>query len=138
MILIRLLLKQSDQGLHCFFSPICPNTLIFTVYDTLKFMHNILREKYFDIVSEGLENISSVLEFCSNWLRLITLCENITLFRSSGPNCKSITIWFKHIYFKSNIHGNYNSVIYINIIGSERKHYSLFGSSPKHYYFNFR
>ena len=38
--------------------------------------------------------------------------------------------WFKHIYFKSNIPGNYNIVIYINIIGSERKHYSLFGSSP--------
>ena len=40
-------------------------------------------------------------------------------------------IWFKHIYFKSNIHGNYNIVIYINIIGSERKHFSLFGSSPR-------
>ena len=42
-------------------------------------------------------------------------------------------IGLKHIYFKSNIHGNYNLfiVIYINIIGSERKHYSLFGSSPK-------
>ena len=40
-------------------------------------------------------------------------------------------IWFKHIYFKSNIHGYYNIVIFIKIIGSERKHYSLFGSSPK-------
>ena len=38
--------------------------------------------------------------------------------------------WFKHIYFKSNIHGNYNIDIYINKIRSEPKHYSLFGSSP--------
>ena len=30
------------------------------VYYTLKIMHNIRREKYFDIVSEGKENISSV------------------------------------------------------------------------------
>ena len=28
------------------------------------------------------------LEFCSNWLRLITLCENITLFWTCGPDCK--------------------------------------------------
>ena len=48
-------------------------------------MHNIRREKYFDIVSEGKENISSV--FCSNWLRLITVCENIALFWSCGPDC---------------------------------------------------
>ena len=27
------------------------------------------------------------LEFCRNWLRLITLCENITLFWSCGPDC---------------------------------------------------
>ena len=27
------------------------------------------------------------LEICSNWLRLITLCENITLFWGSGPDC---------------------------------------------------
>ena len=52
--LIRLLLKeQSDQGLHCLVSSICPNTKIFTVYSTLKIMHNILGEKYFDMVSEG-------------------------------------------------------------------------------------
>ena len=38
--------------------------------------------------------------------------------------------WFKYIYFKNNIHAHYNIVIYINIIGLERKHYSLFGSSP--------
>ena len=31
---------------------------------------------------------------------------------------------------ENNIHGNYNIVIYINIIGLERKQYSLFGSSP--------
>ena len=45
--------EQSDQGLHCFVSPICPNTKIFTIYNTLKIMHNIPREKYFDIVAEG-------------------------------------------------------------------------------------
>ena len=32
---------------------------------------------------------------------------------------------------ENNIHGNYNIVIYINIIGLERKQYSLFGSSPE-------
>ena len=52
-ILIRLLMEQSDQDLHRFVSPICPNTSIFTVYNTLKIMHSILREKYFDIVSGG-------------------------------------------------------------------------------------
>ena len=40
-------------NVHCFVSPICPNTAIFTVYNTSKIMHNILREKYFDIVSGG-------------------------------------------------------------------------------------
>ena len=39
-------------------------------------------------------------------------------------------IWFKHIYFKSYIHGNYNIFIFMNIIGLEQKHYSLFGCSP--------
>ena len=74
--------EQSDQGLHCFVSPICPNTKSFTVYNTSRIMHNILREKYFDMVSESEENISMFLDFFSNWLRLITLCENITLFWS--------------------------------------------------------
>ena len=60
--LIRLLLKeQSDQSLLCFVNPICPNTKIFTVYDTVNILHNILREKYFNMVSEGQENISSVV-----------------------------------------------------------------------------
>ena len=45
--------EQSEQGLHCFVSPICPNTYIFTVYNTVKILHNILREKYFNTVSEG-------------------------------------------------------------------------------------
>ena len=59
--LIRLLLEeQSDQGLHCFVSSICSNTQVFTVYSTLKIMHNILGEKYFDMASEGYENICSV------------------------------------------------------------------------------
>ena len=40
------------------------------------------------------------------------------------------SFWVIHIYFKtSNIHGNYNSVLYINIIELEGKHYSLFASS---------
>ena len=45
--------EQSDQNLHCFVSPICPNAYIFTVYNSLKYLHNIMREKYFDMVSEG-------------------------------------------------------------------------------------
>ena len=44
---------ESDQDLHCFVSPFCLITSIFTVYNTLNIMHNILREKYFDIVSGG-------------------------------------------------------------------------------------
>ena len=30
--------------------------------------------------------LAVISEFCSNWLRLITLCENITLFWSCGPD----------------------------------------------------
>ena len=30
-------------------------------------------------------------ECCSNWLRLITLCENITLNWSCGPDCIRLT-----------------------------------------------
>ena len=47
-----------------------------------------------------------------------------------------LVYWLKHIYLvfisENNIHGNYNIVIYINIIGLERKQHSLFGSSPNH------
>ena len=43
-------------------------------------MHNILTEKYFDKVSEGQENISSVLEFCSNWFRLINTVQKYHIF----------------------------------------------------------
>ena len=32
---------------------ICVDTLNFTVYNILNIMQNILREKYFDMVSEG-------------------------------------------------------------------------------------
>ena len=36
-------------------------------------MQNILREKYFDIVSIKVKKILAMfLEFCSKWLRLIT------------------------------------------------------------------
>ena len=45
--------EQSDQGPHCFVSPICPKTYIFTVYNTLKLCIIFLREKLFDVVSEG-------------------------------------------------------------------------------------
>ena len=49
-----------------------------------------------------------------------------------------LILWFGLNIFisENNIHGNYNSVIYINIIGLERKQYSLFGSSPKFYGFS--
>ena len=57
-------------------------------------------------------------------------CDCVRKMGVTQPNIYGIG-WFKHIYFKSNIHGNYNIVTYINIIGSERRHYSLFGSSPK-------
>ena len=50
-------------------------------------MHNILRENYFDMISEGKENIPVFLEFFSYWLRPITLCKNITLFWCCGPDC---------------------------------------------------
>ena len=35
-----------------------------------------------------LKEILVVLEFCGNWSGLITLCKNITLFWSCGPDCK--------------------------------------------------
>ena len=46
--------------------------------------------------------------------------------------CLQIQLFGLNIFIsENNIHGNYNIVIYINIIGLERKQYSLFGSSPK-------
>ena len=54
------------------------------------------------------------------------------IYRSISLSRAAFGFWFKHIYFKSNIHGSNNIVIYLNIIGSERKHYSLFGSTPNH------
>ena len=33
------------------------------------------------------ESLAAFLKFYSNWLRLITLCENITPFWSRGPDC---------------------------------------------------
>ena len=99
---IRLLLKeQSDLGLRSFVSPISPNTLIFTVDNILKVMENIPREKYLNMVSESkafqhmkyrystgmkYRYNTGVFGLYSNWLRLITLCENITLFWSCGPD----------------------------------------------------
>ena len=53
-ILIILLLKeQSDLGHHSFAGPITPITKIFSADNILNIMQNILREKYFDMVSEG-------------------------------------------------------------------------------------
>ena len=86
LTLIRLLLEeQSDLGLHSFVRPISSNTQIF--YSIQHFKH--YREKYFDIVSEGSENITSLfgMLYCSNKLGLITLCENVKLFWSCGPDC---------------------------------------------------
>ena len=53
--LIGLLPKeQSDQGLHCFVSPISdPILKSFMVHNIQNIMQNILRENYFDMVSEG-------------------------------------------------------------------------------------
>ena len=56
-------------------------------------MQNIPIEKYFDKVSQGYESISSVLECCSNWLRLITLCENIAHFWACGPDRWNLILW---------------------------------------------
>ena len=56
-------------------------------------MHNILKKKYFDMIAQGQENISSILVCCRNWLRLITLCEYITLLWSYGPDC----LTFSHV-----------------------------------------
>ena len=50
-------------------------------------MQNILRKKYFNMVSEGQVNIRVFLECGLNWLRLIMLCENITRFWPCGPDC---------------------------------------------------
>ena len=52
----------------------------------LNIMQNILR----NILTWFLKvkKIKRVfLEFFSNWLRLITLCKNVTLFWSCGPDC---------------------------------------------------
>ena len=53
--------EQSYWGLYCFVSHICANTYSFTVYNILNIMQNILRVKYFDMVSQGQENISSFI-----------------------------------------------------------------------------
>ena len=72
--------EQSVLGLHSFVSPMSPNTQIFTV-DNIITLCKIFRES--NILTWSLKvkkTLSAFLEFCSNWLRLITLCENITLF----------------------------------------------------------
>ena len=63
--------------------------LDFTVYNTLTIMHNILREKYLTRFLKVKKILAVCLEFWSNWLRLISLCENITLFSGSGPDYAS-------------------------------------------------
>ena len=54
-------------------------------------MHNIPREKYFDMVLKVKKILAVFLELWSNWLRLITLCKNFTVFWGSVPDCEEIT-----------------------------------------------
>ena len=51
----------------------------------LNIMHNIMRKKYILTWFLKVKKTTFFLEYCSNWLRLITLCENITLF--IRPDC---------------------------------------------------
>ena len=57
------------------------------VYNT-KIVHNILRENILTLFLKVKNILAVVLEFCSNWLGLITLCENITFFWPCGPDCE--------------------------------------------------
>ena len=41
-------------------------------------------------------------EFCSNWLRLITLCKNITFFWSCGPDCIELALEADHLLIDVN------------------------------------
>ena len=60
-------------------------------------MHNIPREKYFDMFLKVKKILTVFLKFLSNWLRLIMLCENFTVFWGSSLDCKvEQTILFKH------------------------------------------
>ena len=50
----------------------------------------------------GVEKILAAFwDFFSNWLRLITLCENITFSLSCGPDC---LVPRKFIFFLLNFH----------------------------------
>ena len=61
--------------------------LWYMVYNTLKIMHNILKKRNILTLFLEVKKILAVfLQFFSNWLRLITLCENIKLFWSSVPD----------------------------------------------------
>ena len=90
--LIRLLLKeQSDQGPHSFVNPSSPNIYFF--YGRQHFKHYAQSSKKRNTLTWFLKFkkiLAVILEFYSNWLRLITLCENITLFWPCGPDCTRI------------------------------------------------
>ena len=43
------------------------------------------------------------LEFFSNWLRLITLSKNITLFWSCGSDCTVEPQWLEHLWNHENM-----------------------------------
>ena len=74
-------MEQSVLCLYSFVNPMSPKTYFLSVENINIIMQNIPREKYTDIVSEVKKILAAFfLEFYSNWLRLITLCENITLF----------------------------------------------------------
>ena len=93
--LIRLLLEeQSDQGLHCFLSVLI---LRFSWYRTLQKLCIIFRERNILTWFLKVKNILAVfLEVFSNWLRLITLCENFTVFWASGPDFQFMQ-WFHYL-----------------------------------------
>ena len=66
-------------------------------------------------------------------LKSKTFCNSSNkFFNTVYEKLNDVFIGLNIFISKSNIHGNYNIIIYINIIGSERKHYSLFDSSPNH------
>ena len=52
-------------------------------------MHNIPREKYFDMFLKVKKILAVFLKFLSNWFTLIMLCENFTVFWGSSLDCNS-------------------------------------------------
>ena len=50
-------------------------------------MHNIPRENILTWFLKVKKILAAFLKFLSNWLSLITLCKNVTVFWGSGPHC---------------------------------------------------